>query len=91
VLGDWSHALSPQQLEGPGILWYIQAKSMSGVTFYTITAVGSPDMTEAERQATLQRMRQMVGADYYGPYRDSNAAFQAAKARCPNQIQPPVR
>jgi hypothetical protein len=69
-----------QQFErDPSVRWYIQSKSVAGTTVYSV-APANPE--------SLQRMSQMAGAQYSGPYASASAAYQAARARCPNVVQP---
>ncbi|HUP25090.1 MAG TPA: hypothetical protein VNB06_19390 [Thermoanaerobaculia bacterium] len=69
-----------QQFErDPTVRWYIQTKTLSATTFYSIAPA---------RPEELQRMGQVAGTQYSGPYASASAAYQAARARCPNVVQP---
>jgi hypothetical protein len=69
-----------QQFErDPTVRWYIQSNTVSGARVYSIV----PAQPEG-----LQRMSEVAGAEYIGPYATAAAAFQAARARCSNVVQP---
>jgi hypothetical protein len=69
-----------QQFErDPSVRWYIQASTISGSTVYSI-APAQPD--------SLERMSQVAGARYLGPYSSAQSAYEAARARCSNVVQP---
>jgi hypothetical protein len=82
ALLDWSAypAGWVQQFErDPSVRWYIQTSTASGVTMHSI-APAQPD--------SLSRLSQASGASYLGPYPTAAAAYQAARARCSNVVQP---